>query len=174
MHRLTHFFAIMGSILISGLSAAQAQEVANNAEFGNWIVRCEAVSTERNRCQLVQMMTRTKDQSLVVRLVAIPAQNGQTLLVAQVPLGAYLPSSPVIGRPDAAEEEQYEMIWQRCMGQVCEAAMVVQPEELAKFKTAQSLLFGYRMDKTQDPIVVQVDVSRLEEGLGAITGAGAN
>ena len=154
--------------------SASAQDVAENAAFGDWIVRCEATPTNENRCRLTQTMTRTSDKSLVVRFIAFPGKDEQSVIVAHVPIGAYLPASPVISRLETGNRDQQNFTWQRCMGDICEAATAISAQELATYKTAKNVVFGYRMNQGDDPIVVRVDVSRLEEGLNAIAVDAAN
>ena len=37
--------------------ATQESEVANFASFGDWLVRCEAITVSRNSCRLVQELS---------------------------------------------------------------------------------------------------------------------
>lgn len=147
---------------------ASAQEVANNTAFGDWVVNCEAVTTTQNVCRLVQVLSTTQDDALVVRFVGIAGPDDTAILLAQVPMGVYLPGGAVFGTEGSTEDEQMEMIWQRCLGRICEAAIALSAEDIAKFTDAGSMLFGYRMQVEADPIVVRVDVSRFGEALAAI------
>jgi len=126
------------------------------------------VTSARTQCRLVQSITRTDDKSLVVKFVAMPAADGQALMVAQVPIGVWLPAGAVFRPEDQTEAEQKKMIWQKCLGQICEAAIGLTPADLAGFTAAKGILFGYRMDRTTDPIIIRVDVSRMEEALKAL------
>ena len=173
---------LAGLLALAGATApgaGAAQDVANNATFGDWVVNCVAVKTRQTTCRLVHTLTRTDEGSLIVRLVGMPAEDGSAVLFAQVPMGVYLPGSGVF-RPEAADGSdagaaaaQTQMIWQRCLGEVCEAAVALPEETLATFTETGSILFGYRMNPDAEPIIVRVDVSRFAEGMAAITpGAG--
>ena len=155
-------------------TTATAQEVANNTTFGNWIVRCDAVTTTQTSCRLVQTMSRTSDKSLVVRFVVLPAANGSALFLAQVPMGVYLPAAAVVRWVNSPEGEQKKMTWQRCMGEICEAALAISPSDLANFTKAGDILFGYRMQVREDPTIVKVDVSRLSEAVSALASSAQN
>ena len=96
--------------------------VANNAAFGDWLVKCEAVSTTDNACRVEQMQTRSDTNELLARFVALGTTEGGAVLFAQVPAGAYLPSGAAI-RLDVEGAEQTQMIWQTCMSSLCEAAL---------------------------------------------------
>lgn len=154
-------------------AAAQEGEIANNTQFGDWIVTCEAVTISRTSCRLLQELSLVESNSLVARFIAFPAAEGSAVLLAQVPMGVYLPGGAVYRFADDEEAEQREMVWQRCLGDVCEAAIALTPEELSAFTEAGSLLFGYRADVQSEPIIAEVDVSRFAEAIAAIAAAEA-
>lgn len=145
-----------------------AADVANNTSFGDWIVACEAVTVSQNVCRIVQELTLKDSNDLVVRFIALPAQEGGAILLAQVPIGAYLPGGAVYRLAEDTEAPQREMIWQRCMGELCEAAIAIDPAELESFTSAGAILFGYRPDISVDPVIVRADVTRFAEAIEAI------
>lgn len=180
-----------GAILAGGMAQAQEAaapaegtttevatnrtDIANNTAFGDWVVQCEAVTVSRTICRVVQELTRTDDDSLVVRFIALPTGPTDAILLAQVPIGAYLPGGAVYrldNLEDAAAEpdpaEQREMIWQRCLGDLCEAAVAITTEEMAQFTEVGGILFGYRPDIDAEPTIVRADVSRFAEAISAI------
>lgn len=144
-----------------------AAELANNTAFGGWLVSCEALTVKRSVCRLTQELTLRDKGDLVVRLVALPVSDG-ALLFAQVPIGVYLPGGAVYRIAGKDDLEQREMIWQRCLGGVCEAATGLDEAEIENLKDAESILFGYRMDAEGEPLIVNVDMSRFTEGLNAL------
>lgn len=146
-------------------------EIANNTAFGDWVVQCEAVSVSRNVCRIVQELTLVDSNNLVVRFIALPAADGTAVLLAQVPIGVYLPGGAVYRLAEREEEEQREMIWQRCLGELCEAALSITPEEMASFSDAGAILFGYRPDIQAEPVIVRADVTRFAEAIEAIRAA---
>jgi invasion protein IalB len=147
-----------------------ADEIANNTAFGDWVVICEAVTIRRTVCQLVQELSLRDSDRMIARFVALPVEEG-AVLVAQVPMGVYLPGGAVFRFAGLDEEPQREMIWQRCFGEVCEAAIPLPDEELAVFARAETMLFGFRMDAGEDPIVLRVDISRFAEAIGLLSEA---
>lgn len=182
MKNLLRLGVVMTALLASGTLQAQNQdaatpqnEVANNTAFGDWVVQCEAVTVSRTVCRLVQELTRTDDNALVVRFIALPTAEEDAILLAQVPIGAYLPGGAVYRLDnldtDAVDPDpaaQREMIWQRCLGDLCEAAIAVSTQEMAAFTTEGGILFGYRPDVAADPVIVRADVSRFAEAINAI------
>ena len=124
---------MMAAAMAAGLGsgAAAQNEVANNTQFGDWIVTCEAVTVSRTTCRLLQELTLRETNTLVARFIALPAAEGSAVLLAQVPMGVYLPGGAVYRFANDEEAEQREMIWQRCLGDVCEAAFALTPEEIA-------------------------------------------
>lgn len=150
---------------------AMAQEapvdVANNTPFGNWLVTCEALSVKRSVCRLTQELTLRDSGDLVVRFIAIPAKGGAVML-AQVPIGVYLPGGAVWRASTPEDAEQHDMIWQRCLGGVCEAAQGLSDADLESLTASGTMLFGYRMDPEGEPLVLEVDVAQFQEGLTAL------
>ena len=151
--------------------AAAGTEIANNTAFGDWVVQCEAVTTSRNVCRIVQELTRVDSQELVVRFIALPAAEDTAILLAQVPIGVYLPGGAVYRLEGKDDEEQREMIWQRCLGDLCEAALSITPEEMAQFTESGGVLFGYRPDIEAEPVIVRADVSGFAAAVGALRAA---
>jgi invasion protein IalB len=145
-----------------------ADEIANNTAFGDWVVMCEAVTIRRTVCQLVQELSLRDSDRMLARFVALPVEEG-AVLVAQVPMGVYLPGGAVFRFAELDEEPQREMIWQRCFGEVCEAAIPLPEEELAVFARAEEMLFGFRMDAEEEPIILRVDISRFAEAIGLLS-----
>lgn len=150
--------------------AAASGETLNNTLFGDWLVTCEAVSVTRVACSLRQQLTLTESDQLVVQMIAIPAADDTAIMLAQVPMGAYLPAGAVYRFDDDDEdEEQRNMVWQRCMDGLCEAAVQLDQEELENFAANDRLLFGYRPDVDAEPLIVGLDISQFNEALTAIS-----
>ena len=151
-----------------GAGEAGATEVANNAVFGDWVVACEAVTVARTSCRLIQQLTLRETEDLVARFIVLPAADGEAVMLAQMPMGVYLPGGAVY-RPESDEAaEQREMIWQRCLGELCEAAIALDAGEIDVLRGEEAILFGYRLDPAADPIVVRVDTSQFGAALDAI------
>lgn len=146
-------------------------EVANNTAFGDWVVQCEAISVSRNICRIVQELTTVDGNNLVVRFIALPAAEGTAILLAQVPIGVYLPGGAVYRLAEREDDPQREMIWQRCLGELCEAALQIEAAEMQAFAEAGAILFGYRPDIEAEPVIVQADMSRFGEAIEAIRSA---
>lgn len=177
--KITFGIVLAAATLFAGATFAQeatapavdtkaTADVANNASFGDWIVKCEAITMSRTVCRTVQELTTTESNALVVRFIALPAQDGGAVLLAQVPIGAYLPGGAVYRLENQPDAEQREMIWQRCLGQLCEAAVAIDADEMKLLTEAGGILFGYRPEPAADPVIVRADVSRFAEGIEAI------
>lgn len=140
------------------------EELENNSAFGDWVFTCEAITARRTVCRLVQELTLRDSGQLVARFIATPVEDGR-ILIAQVPMGVYLPAGAVYRFAGQDDIAQREMIWQRCLGQICEAAVPLDDDEMALFGQAETILFGFRMDPGEEPVVVSVDVSRFAEAM---------
>lgn len=142
-------------------------DLANNTAFGDWVVSCQAATVQRNICQLVQVQTLRETGQMLARFVALPVEDG-AILLAQMPMGVYLPGGAVYRFAENEELEQREMIWQRCLGEVCEAAAPLDDDELALFGAHDAILVGFRMSAEDEPIILNVDISQFNEALTAL------
>ncbi len=152
--------------------AETSTDLANNTPFGDWVVSCQAATVQRNICQLVQVQTLRDTGQMLARFVALPVEDG-AILLAQMPMGVYLPGGAVYRFAENEELEQREMIWQRCLGEVCEAAAPLDGEELALFAEHEQILVGFRMSAEDEPIILGVDISQFNEALEALERANA-
>jgi len=147
---------------------APAPDVANNAVFGGWVVDCEAITVREISCRLIQQLTLAESGELVARLIVLPVDDGAAVMLAQVPMGVFLPGGAVFRVEGAEDDTQTEMIWQRCLGELCEAAIRLEVGDMAALRDADALLFGYRVDVEGEPVVVRVDTSQFGAALDAI------
>ncbi|MEM9708503.1 MAG: invasion associated locus B family protein [Pseudomonadota bacterium] len=116
--------------------------VANNSSFGDWLVTCQAITTRDTACRLMQEQSLRETNQLIARFIALPAEEGGAILLAQVPMGAYLPGGAVYRIGGREDLEQRSMVWQRCLGELCEAAIQVDKEEIALMQEEGAILFG--------------------------------
>lgn len=148
--------------------AAQEGAVANNTAFGDWVVACEAVSTAQTSCRILQTQQNADTGALVAQFIAYPQPEGGALLVAQMPIGVYLPGGAVFRAAEDEEAEQQGMVWQRCFGQICEAALALDAEAVANLTASGRILFGYQANPGEPAVITAVDVSTFAEALDAI------
>jgi len=162
--------ALIGALMSATPAIAQdaPAEVANNTQFGDWTVACQAVTVARNICRLVQEQKMRDTKTLVARLIAFPTDKGGAVLLAQVPMGVYLPGGAVFRLEGNDDEPQQEMIWQRCIGDVCEAALALDADMMAKMTKAGAILFGYRGDISSEPIITRVSLEQFSNGIDAL------
>ncbi len=143
-------------------------DVAINTQFGQWVVSCQAVTVNTNVCRLLQEQVLRDSNVLVARFIVQPVENGAAVMLAQVPGDVYLAGGAVYRLDGDEDGPQREMIWQRCMGGICEAALVLEADEIEAMNAAGAILFGYRMEPTSDPIVTLVDLEAFATGLDAL------
>lgn len=159
--------------LVATLAAAQdttpeaGGELRNGQLVGDWLVTCEALTVSQTQCRLVQEQSMRESGELVARFIAIPVVDG-AILLAQVPMGVYLPGGAVYRFAENDDVEQRNMIWQRCADTVCEAAAPLTEDELALFGQHEALLFGFRETADGDPIVLRVGIEGFAETIGKL------
>lgn len=143
-------------------------DVAVNSQFGQWVVSCQAVTVSSNVCRLVQEQVLRESNVLVARFIVQPVEDDAAIMLAQVPGEVFLAGGAVYRLEGDEEAPQREMVWQRCMGNICEAAIVLEADELAAMDEAGAILFGYRMEPASEPIVTLVDLQEFTTGLNAL------
>lgn len=164
---------LITAITVLAATTAHAQdndvgEVGNGTAFGNWEVACDAVTTQRVTCRLVQTQALSETNALLLRMIVFSQPEGGALVTAQMPMGVYLPGGAVFRAETDEEAPVTGMVWQRCLGQVCEAAIALDGEAVDALVESGSILFAYQMNPGEDRRIVRVDVSTLGDGLAAI------
>ncbi|PFG64450.1 invasion protein IalB [Thioclava sp. ES.031] len=147
-------------------SGAQA-DIANNTAFGDWVVSCQAATVKKTVCRLVQEQRTKSSNQLLARFIAMPAKDG-AVLIAQVPMGAYLPGGAVYRFEGKDNVKQRDMVWQTCMNGVCEAAAPLSTDELKLFAENKAILFGYKPTATGKPVVLRVSVEQFNKALDVL------
>ena len=145
-------------------AVADPMDIPNNTAFGDWILTCEAATVRRTVCRLVQEQSLRETGEIIARFIAAPVADG-AILLAQVPMGVYLPGGAVYRFAENEALEQREMIWQTCTQGLCEAAAPLDEEELALFAEEEALLFGFRPAADAEPVILRVDISRFGEAM---------
>lgn len=144
-------------------------EVSNGQTFGDWTVRCEALGVNRTRCMLNQTISLRDSNLLLADLLAFwTDEDPQPLLVAQVPVGAHLPSGFALQAEGAPEEDQLNFTWQACNPKICEAVALPGQELLDKLTSAERVLAGYRPGVAEEAAVFPISVKGLTDGLSAL------
>lgn len=175
MTRFSNFVAAGCFVLSAGAAGAQdgaaspadGAEIRNGQQIGDWIVSCDAVTVRQTVCRLVQEQSMREGGALVARFIAVPVVDG-AILLAQVPMGVYLPGGAVYRFGDSETLEQRDMIWQSCADQVCEAAAPLDEEELALFESHSDILFGFRPAAGDDPVVLRVSIEGFAEAIATL------
>ncbi|WP_221932006.1 invasion associated locus B family protein [Paracoccus sp. M683] len=154
---------------------ATPAQVTNGQVFGDWTVRCEALGVNRTRCMLSQTISVRDSGAVLADLLAFWTDDeDQRILVAQVPVGAHLPSGFVL-QPEGTEDEadRLDFVWQTCNPRLCEAVALPDQESLDKLLGAERVLAGYRPAVGAEPAVFPISTNGLVEGLEALKPAAA-
>lgn len=162
-------FAAVALLALGSGPLQAAGEGADGTAFGDWLVTCREAAGGGQECRMVQKLTRSDDRSLVVRFIAVPGPDGGAGLLAQVPMGVHLPAQPALRLAEPETAPSRPFVWQRCMGDVCEAGRMLSAAEVAELSAAGAFLFGYKLTRDGAPLVVQVSAAQLGAGLAAIS-----
>lgn len=143
------------------------EDIANNTAFGDWVVSCQAATVKKTVCRLVQEQRVKNSNQLLARFIAMPAKEG-AVLIAQVPMGVYLPGGAVYRFEGKDELKQRDMVWQTCLNNVCEAAAPLSADELKLFGENKAILFGYKPTADGKPMVLRVNVEQFNKALDVL------
>ncbi|KFE36567.1 invasion associated locus B family protein [Thioclava atlantica] len=141
-----------------------SSDIANNTAFGDWVVSCQAATVKKTVCRLVQEQRVKNSNQLLARFIAVPAKDG-AVLIAQVPMGVYLPGGAVYRFEGKDDLKQRDMVWQTCLNGVCEAAAPLSADELNLFNENKAILFGYKPTAEGKPVVLRVSVEQFNKAL---------
>jgi len=159
--------ALAALLPAAGALAQTAAPVANGTAFGDWAIRCQAIGVQQTQCNLVQELSLADTGGLVARVLVTELQ-GAPALIGHVPIGAYLPSGMVY-QVEGDDTPQREMIWQRCLGNICEGALALDDAEIERLSQG-TMLFGYRPAPGVEPVVVRMQLDGFGDGVAAIFG----
>ena len=151
-------------------AAEPVTEIANGQSFGDWLVRCDALGVNRTRCMLSQRVARSDNGALLAEVLAFWSDDSPAapILVAQAPVGIYLPTSFVL-QPEGSEDDQrLDFIWQSCNQTICEAIGLPDAEKLDQLTGAERLLAGYRPSIGAEARVFPISTKGLAEGVEAL------
>lgn len=164
---LTLAFALPASVQAQEATGAP-DVVANGQKIGAWTVACVALAVGKTNCTLTQRVMRKSDGAFVADVVALRDADGQTYLLARVPVGAALPSGFVIRKADS--EELTRFTWQACSPEVCEATLALDPDEVTELSAEDNqMVAAFRPNLQSDPLVFQLSMSGMEAGLDAVS-----
>lgn len=148
---------------------ATAQDAAPT--FGNWGLKCEAVQGGGQVCVLSQTILRASDKAFAAEFLLFAAADGAPLLAVRVPIGAHLPSGFVI-RAEGDEADRV-MIWQSCNPQLCEAALPVDADLLARMDGGGPVKAVFRPNGRSEPFLFAFSGGGAAAGLQALKEKGA-
>ena len=172
MHRIATLAPALALALavfspLTGAVAQQAGSVENGTTFGNWVIGCGAETTQPTQCNLVQDLRIAESGALVARVLVTELQGGPAL-IGQVPIGAYLPSG-IVYQVEGDDTPQRELIWQRCLGELCEGALALDDAEIERLSQG-TMLLGYRPAPGSDPMILRIQLDGFGDGVAAIFG----
>lgn len=166
MNRIA-YLALALSLPVTAAFAQGTPPVSNGTQFGDWMIQCQAIGVQQTQCSLVQELTLSETGALVARVLVTELQGGPAI-VGHVPIGAYLPSG-VAYHVVGDDTPQREMIWQRCLGSICEGALALDDAEIERLSEG-TMRFGYRPAPGADPVVVNIQLDGFAEGVAAMFG----
>ncbi|MEM1360877.1 MAG: invasion associated locus B family protein [Pseudomonadota bacterium] len=147
--------------LVTGLGLTAGTALAQE-KYGSWLQICE----EGQPCRAVQQLAVTQTGEFAARIIGIKVEDG-LWLAAQVPMGVYFPAGAVFKVNTAEDTPQEQMIWQRCLNGICEAAIQLDSERLEDFSQADQMYFAYRMRPDEDPRLLNVSLDGFIDALEA-------
>ncbi len=167
MKKWFEMFWAVGLALGLTITAAQAQTAPKVGDaIGDWIFNCQALSAARTVCVLQQTIVQKESKKPVMRLTLRRLGRDQKLgLVVRVPLGVYL-ATGIGGKVD--EGEQFNLIWQTCTQQGCQAALSLDDGQKTAMKSGKRLLIGFKGRPDADAVTVAASLKGVTAGLKAL------
>jgi len=147
--------------------------MANGQRFGAWTVTCEALAVNETACVLSQTLVQTEGNTFLAEILAFWSGDGtSSYLAARVPNGVYFPSGFAF-KPEDSEERQ-TFVWQSCSQELCEALIEIDAARLKELEAGAPVFAGYRPRLGADPMVFQLNLDGIGEGMDALKAALSN
>lgn len=182
MFRLAATFALVFALPVAAqqaaipepLPAAAAARLANGTRFGTWTLGCEAVAVGETACLLSQRVARSSDGAFLADFMLFPnpQAEGEVYLAARVAAGVYLPSGFVLRGESAPEDSQRQLVWQTCVGEVCEGLLSLPAADVAALEAGGDVIAAYRPSVQSEAVIFRFSVAGAEAGLEALARAG--
>lgn len=144
--------------------------VVNGQKFGAWSVSCVAVAVGETDCTLTQRVLRAADKAFVADIIATRNPDGESFLIARVPVGVFLPTGFAMRQSESEDEEAVmEFTWQSCNGQICEAILKIDAEKVAALSAEDNaMVAAFRPSAQTEPFLFQFSLNGMETGLDAV------
>ena len=167
MKKWFELFCAVGLALGLMVTAAQAQTAPKVGDaIGDWIFNCQALSATQTVCVLQQTIVQKESKQPVMRLTLRKLGKEQKLgLVVRVPLGVYL-ATGIGGKVD--EGKQFNLIWQSCTKQGCQAALSLDDGQKTALKSGKQLFIGFKARPDKDAVTVAASLKGVTAGLKAL------
>lgn len=148
-------------------SAGQAQEAPKVGDaIGDWIFNCRALSATETLCFLNQTIAEAKTKRPIMSLTLRKVGPEKKLaLIVNVPLGVYL-ATGIGGKID--EGEQFNLIWQTCNQQGCQAALSLDAAKQKALKSGKQLFVGFKGRPDAKAVTVAASLKGVTAGLKAL------
>ncbi|WP_407495603.1 invasion associated locus B family protein [Pseudooceanicola sp. MF1-13] len=154
-------------------AATAPVRMANGQRFGAWTVTCEALAVNETACVLSQTLVQTEGNNFLAEILAFWSGDGSSsYMAARVPNGVYFPSGFAF-KPEDSEERQ-TFVWQSCSRELCEALIEIDAETLKELEAGAPVFAGYRPRLGADPMVFQLNLDGIGEGMDALQAALSN
>lgn len=147
--------------------AGQAQTAPKVGDaIGDWIFNCRALSATETLCFLNQTIAEAKSKRQIMSLTLRKVGPEKKLaLIVNVPLGVYL-ATGIGAKVD--EGEQFNLIWQTCNQQGCQAALSLDEAKKKALKSGKQLLVGFKGRPDAKAVTVAASLKGVTAGLKAL------
>ncbi|MFC6589378.1 invasion associated locus B family protein [Sulfitobacter pacificus] len=151
-------------------STPEAAVVVNGQKFGAWSVSCIAIAVGKTDCTLTQRVLRSTDKAFIADIVATRNPEGQSFLIARVPVGVFLPTGFAMREAESDDEEAVmQFAWQSCNREVCEAVLQIDADKVAALSTEENaMIAAFRPSAQTEPFLFQFSLNGMASGLDAV------
>ena len=159
--------AMIAGLVLFVLSTATAHAQTRVGEkIGDWTFQCQAISAKDTVCAIAQVFgnQQTQQPVLVITLRPIGVER-RPMLFARAPLGIFLPS-PLVGKID--QGAPFNLAWQRCTNQGCEASVEINQTQRAAMKAGKVLQISFTPNTAAKPATFNVSLKGVTQGLKEI------
>jgi invasion protein IalB len=156
---------LIGALLVALTPTASAAAGAATEDL--WTSQCQGEGDKAGCSAVLDVMVATSDKpnaqvGRMLRMSVVKVDQQQTLMLALLPLGIFLPSGVVIQIDDTPQQA---MTVRRCTAEGCDAAVLMTPETLIALRKGSSLKVAFKADPTGPNVVVTMSLKTIGPAL---------
>jgi len=157
--------ALCATLVAGFVNSASTQPKAHDRGL-DWRIECNVQLVNQNVCALTQTLVSAETGKRVLELVLRRVGKDRKLALTVVtPLDVFL-AAGIAAKVDGGE--QFNLVWQRCTAQGCQAMVAVDATLEKALKAGRHLLVGFKNKANAEAVTVSASLKGIAQGIRAL------